>query len=107
MNIVLDANIIISALLGSQKVIWLLTLQKDNFYAPRKIVDEIRKYKLEICEKSNQTDDEFERWLYDQSPVGLAMRMPSGSVYRKGFGGMQEWQLKDNGDIKLYHRFIL
>lgn len=48
MNIVLDANIIITALLGSRGKLNILTSQNHTFYAPKKIIDEIKKYKKEI-----------------------------------------------------------
>ncbi|MDP4012431.1 MAG: PIN domain-containing protein [Candidatus Nanoarchaeia archaeon] len=60
MRIVLDANIIIAGLMGSKGTIVILTSQNHSFYAPKKIVDEIRKYKKEICEFINQTSEEFE-----------------------------------------------
>ena len=43
MNIVLDANIIIAALLGSRGKLNILTSQNHTFYAPKKIIDEIKK----------------------------------------------------------------
>ena len=60
MRIVLDANIIISGLMGSRGTIAILTSQNHSFYAPKKIIEEIRKYKKEICEFSNQNSEEFE-----------------------------------------------
>ncbi len=60
MQIVLDANIIIAGLMGSRGTIVLLTSQNHSFYAPKKIIDEIRKHKQEICEFSNQANEEFE-----------------------------------------------
>lgn len=60
MKIILDANIIIAGLMGSRGTIVILTSQNHSFYAPQKIVDEIRKYKEEICRKINQTSEEFE-----------------------------------------------
>lgn len=61
MIIVVDANIIIAALLGSRGKLTILTSQNHTFYAPKKIIDEIRKYKTDICEKSGQTPEEFEQ----------------------------------------------
>lgn len=59
MKIVLDANIIIAALLGSRGKIIILTSQNHDFYAPKTIIDEIKKYKYEICEKINYSVEEF------------------------------------------------
>lgn len=63
MKLVLDANILISALLGSRRTIGLIRMGQHSFYAPRKIVDEVAKYATEICEKSGQTQDEFKDTL--------------------------------------------
>lgn len=60
MKIVVDANIIIAALLGSRAKLTILTSQNHTFYAPRKIIDEIKKYKFLICEKLPCTSDEFD-----------------------------------------------
>ena len=59
MKLVLDANILISALLGSRRTIGLIRMGQHTLYAPRKIVDEVIKYAADICEKSEQTRDEF------------------------------------------------
>jgi predicted nucleic acid-binding protein len=61
MNIVVDANIVIAALLGSRGKLTILTSQNHTFYAPKKIIDDIHKYKTEICEKAGQTPEEFEQ----------------------------------------------
>lgn len=50
MKIVLDANILIAALLGSRATLTILTSQHYNFYVPERILEEIRKYKSFICD---------------------------------------------------------
>jgi predicted nucleic acid-binding protein len=60
MNVVVDANILIAALLGSKTAITLITAQEYSFYAPRCIVDEVRKYRDYICQKAEQTVEEFD-----------------------------------------------
>tara|TARA_Y100000034_G_scaffold130846_1_gene190318 strand:- start:3628 stop:4041 length:414 start_codon:yes stop_codon:yes gene_type:complete len=59
MNIVLDANIIIAALLGSRGKLIILTSQNYNFYAPKKIIEEIKRYEKEICNKIDCSIEEF------------------------------------------------
>ena len=59
MKVVLDANIIIAALLGSNATLRLLVSPEHELYAPHKIIDEIKKYKQYICEKSGQTEEDF------------------------------------------------
>ena len=51
MRIVLDANIVIAAILGSRAKLIIITSQNHKFYAPSRIINEIKKYKLEICKK--------------------------------------------------------
>ena len=60
MIIVVDANVVIAALMGSRGRIVILTSQNHSFYVPRKIIDEIRKYKDLICRRANQKPEEFE-----------------------------------------------
>lgn len=60
MRIVLDANIVIIALLGSRATVVILTSQNHKFYAPTKIIEEIKKCKQLICEKAEITEEEFE-----------------------------------------------
>ncbi len=60
MRIVLDANIVIGGLMGSRGIIVILTSKNHDFYAPKLIIDEIRKHKQEICTFNNQTEEDFE-----------------------------------------------
>ncbi len=60
MRVVLDANIIIAALLGSRGKTVILTSQNHAFYAPDKIVTEIKKYKNEINQKAGWEEHEFD-----------------------------------------------
>ena len=60
MNIVLDANIVIAALMGSRGTLTILTSRNHHFYAPSRILAEIWKYKKDICEKSCRTSEEFD-----------------------------------------------
>lgn len=60
MNIVVDANIIIAALMGSRATLTIITSQNYNFYAPKYVVQEVEKYKKFICEKSLQKSEDFD-----------------------------------------------
>lgn len=60
MNIVLDANIVISALMGSRANLTIITSHNHSFYTPSCIINEIKKYKVLICEKTGQTSEEFD-----------------------------------------------
>ncbi|MEK6855886.1 MAG: PIN domain-containing protein [Nanoarchaeota archaeon] len=59
MKVVLDANILISAILGSKSTIDILTSEKYKLYAPRIIFNEVVKYKDEIIAKANIDEKSF------------------------------------------------
>ncbi len=59
MRIVLDANIVIAALMGSRAALTIITSQNHAFYVPDRIIREVKKYKRFICDRSNLTQDEF------------------------------------------------
>ncbi len=63
MNVVVDANIIISALLGSQKTIHLIIDKNFKFFAPEIIIDEVEKYKEEISNRAGYSLEEFKENL--------------------------------------------
>jgi predicted nucleic acid-binding protein len=60
MRIVVDANIIISALLGSKNTLALLKREDVKLYAPKMIMDEILKYRVEICDRAGYGPSDFE-----------------------------------------------
>ncbi len=62
-KIVVDANIIIAALFGSRATIIILTGQNYSFYAPKFIINEIKKHKNEICQKAKKSLFDFDREL--------------------------------------------
>ena len=63
-DVVIDANILISTLIGSRSTIALITSPEYHFYAPRRIVDEILKNREVICNKAFKThvECEMEMW---------------------------------------------
>ncbi len=63
MRIVLDANIIIAALLRSRATLTIITSLNHQFHAPQRVVDEIKKHRIEICEMTLQTNGEFDETL--------------------------------------------
>ena len=64
MDLIIDANIIISALIPPKSEIYNLIFFKDiKLYAPEFLSDEINKYKEEILEKSELPKDEFYLFL--------------------------------------------
>ncbi len=60
MNVVVDANIIIAALLGSRGVIALITSQNYHYYSPKKIIDELKRKKKFIIQRIGQAEEEFD-----------------------------------------------
>lgn len=63
MRIILDANILIAALLGSRGRLIILTSQNHEFFVPKKIVEEVKKYEQLICQKAGCTSEEFKENL--------------------------------------------
>ncbi|MBI2139776.1 hypothetical protein HYU14_02540 [Candidatus Woesearchaeota archaeon] len=63
MIVIVDANILISALVGSRRVLALLLSEKYSFYTPGKIAREVRKYRLEICRKAGYSEEIFEGYF--------------------------------------------
>lgn len=60
MNIVVDTNRFISALIKDGNVRWIILNTKDTLIFPEFEFQEIMKYKEEILEKSGLSDDEFD-----------------------------------------------
>mgnify|MGYP001603034803 CR=1 FL=1 len=65
MNIVIDTNVFISALMKEGITRDLIVNSQDNLLTPEFGFSEIKKYKQEILEKSGLTDNEFEELLID------------------------------------------
>lgn len=63
MKIVLDANIFISALMGSRGKLTILTSQNHEFFAPSRIIDEIKKYKKDVCKKTGWSSEDFDAYF--------------------------------------------
>lgn len=59
MKIVLDANVIIAALLGSRATLVILTSQNHTFFVPQKILEEIKRHQSFICAYGKQSSEEF------------------------------------------------
>jgi len=60
MIVIVDANVIIAALLGSRSTIAILFSQNYNFYSPNFLIDEIEKKKDLICNLGHINNDEFD-----------------------------------------------
>ncbi|MEK6928101.1 MAG: putative toxin-antitoxin system toxin component, PIN family [Nanoarchaeota archaeon] len=59
MKVVIDANIIISAILGSKVTNEIIVSEKYELYAPRMIFSEIVRHREEISDKSGINEAEF------------------------------------------------
>ncbi len=65
MEFVIDANVIISALISTQgKTFDIILNDRIRLYAPEFLLEEINKYKKYIIEKAEISDNEFESFLY-------------------------------------------
>lgn len=64
MKLVIDANILMSALIATQgKTYDLIFNQRINLIAPEFLIEEIEKYEEEILEKSGLSDSDLELFL--------------------------------------------
>jgi predicted nucleic acid-binding protein len=63
MILIVDANIIISALIRESKSRELLTISPFTLYSPDTLLDSIEKYKDEFTEKSGLSTEDFETLL--------------------------------------------
>ena len=63
--VVIDANVVISALLGSKAVLSLIPASTHSLYAPDKIIEEVAKYEHVVCEKTESTKQKFEKDMND------------------------------------------
>ena len=69
MNLVVDANSVMSALIKEGKSAEILLSFSLNFYTPEYIFEEIEEHKEEILEKTHRTKDEFDSILMDIKEV--------------------------------------
>ena len=60
MKLVVDANVLFSALIARGKTRELLYSEKLNLIAPEFLLTEVEKHQEEICEKSGLSKEEFE-----------------------------------------------
>ena len=60
MRIVIDANMVIAALVRDSKAREIIMSDKFDFVSPDFVLDEIYKYEDEICEKAGLSKIEFE-----------------------------------------------
>ena len=63
MILIVDANVIISALIRDSKTRELLTISPFTLYSPDTLLDSINKYKDEFIEKSGLSKEDFETLL--------------------------------------------
>ncbi|MBI2045042.1 hypothetical protein HYT23_03215 [Candidatus Pacearchaeota archaeon] len=63
MILIVDANVVISALIRNSKSRELLTISPFTFYSPDTLLESIEKYKEEFIQKSELSDKDFETLL--------------------------------------------
>ena len=63
MDLVLDANILIAALIKKGITADLIVDDKIHLFAPEFIMDEFQKYRDEIVQKIHRTKEDFEHFL--------------------------------------------
>ena len=63
MDFVIDANVVIAALIKDNITRFLLFSETVHLYAPEFIFSEIEKYSSEICEKAGKSKEELDEVL--------------------------------------------
>ena len=62
-DVVIDANIFISALIGSQTNLKIIKSSTYRMYAPSKLIEELQRNKAMVCEKAGCTPYDFDNNL--------------------------------------------
>ena len=60
MKILIDTNIVIAALIKNSKAKEIILSGKFELFSPDFVLEEVNKYKKDICEKAQISDDVFE-----------------------------------------------
>ncbi len=63
MLLILDANILFSALIKNSKAAELILSDKIDFITPEFVIAEFKKYKKDIIEKTHRSDEEFQKFF--------------------------------------------
>src|SRR3990172_6326307 len=63
-KVVIDANILITALIGSWKTFEIIDSGKCIFYAPNIITKEVQKHLSHVCRKTQRNPDDVYRSFY-------------------------------------------
>lgn len=93
MRLVVDANIIIAALLGSRKTIHIIVSERYTLYAPAILLEEIRKHKELLSQRTGKTFSSLDN---DLQAILFFIHIVSSekySTYR------ERVKLRDNDDI--------
>ncbi len=97
MKIVVDANIVIAAILGSRGKLNILTSQNHKFFVPAFIIDEINKHSKTICKRAGLSSEEFEEIL---ESILTFVEIVEYSEYinyvSKAYNSMKRRDLKDH-----------
>jgi predicted nucleic acid-binding protein len=67
MDIIVDANILFAALIKNSMTAKLMFVERLHLYAPEYLLDEFKKYRREILNKTHRTDKEFDQILTEIS----------------------------------------
>lgn len=63
MKIVIDTNVFMAGLLKDSEVRRLLFDENINFFLPEYAINEVEKYKRELCSKSGYSDEDLESMI--------------------------------------------
>ena len=63
MDIIVDANVLFAALIKNSMTAKLMFVERLHLYAPEYLLDEFKKYREEILNKTHRTQSEFDQVL--------------------------------------------
>ena len=93
MKLVVDANVLFSALIKDSMTRRLFFEEGLELYAPEFLFEEFAKYKREIMEKTKRSEAEFEEML-------IILRGRIAEIPSSGFGGSMKKALEISADKK-------
>jgi|SRR3989344_1073553 len=100
MKIVIDSNVIIAGLLKESIVREILVSKNNQFFLPENALEEIEKYKSEIIEKANYTDEEYEKLIsFLLKNLNLISKTETKPFIKRGEEIMEKIDIKDSSFI--------
>ena len=100
MKIVIDTNILMAGLIKGSTVREILISKNTEFFLPEHAIEEIKKYKKELCEKAGYTEEEFDRlFSYLLENIKIIPKTEIKLYMKKAENIMKEIDINDSSFI--------